>query len=92
MSVFLSRQPNPQSLELESGRIEGHPDYPDWPPEWSPECLDHLDMFRSQFCNGLGAPGSLEKFLVVVVVGVGTVKKTSAPGSDPLILNWKRLE
>ena len=31
---------NLEQLELESGRIEGHPDYPDWPPEWRPECSE----------------------------------------------------
>ena len=39
-------------------------------------------------CIGFGSPAGPEKF----VGGGGTVKITSAPGPDHLILNWNRLE
>ena len=48
-------------------------------------------MARSQSVVVLGHH-CLQKSLLLVGGGGGTVKITSAPGPDHLILNWNRLE
>ena len=46
---------------------------------------------QKSVCISLGSGSHLEKFVGVWVDG-GTVKITSAPGPDHLILNWNKLE
>ena len=77
--------PHPKSLEMESRRTRGHPDR-----SWDVQDMIKMSWLEVSL-HWIGIIISPRKVSWVVVVG-GTVKITSAPGTDHPILNWNRLE